>query len=105
MSLEYRSSKPVYYRNVRRGGKPRKEYVASGVAAELVADVNEAAKEKKQRHKEAEEQFREQLKRADESILELEVESNMIVHAALHVAGYHQHKREWRRKREPTTAS
>lgn len=100
MSLEFRNSKPVYYRNVRRGGKPRKEYVAGGMAAELVADVDRIARERRQRHQEAERQSRERLAQADESILTLERRCELLVHAALHAAGYHQHKREWRLKRD-----
>ena len=99
MSLEYRNSKPVYYRNVRRGGKPRKEYVARGVAAELVADIDQTSKEQRKQHREAEKQARLRLGRADESITALDSCSNLLVHAALLSAGYHQHKREWRLKR------
>ena len=99
MSLEYRNSKPVYYRNIRRGGKPRKEYVASGMAAELVADIDGTAKEQRKEHREAETRSRQRLERADESITALDSCSNLLVHAALSSAGYHQHKREWRLKR------
>lgn len=100
MSLEFRNSKPVYYRNVRRGGKPRKEYVASGVMAELVADIDATAKEQRKQHREAEKQARLRLERADESISALEKQSSLLLHAALHAAGFHQHKREWRLKRD-----
>ena len=99
MALEYRNSRPFYYRSVRRDGKALKEYVAGGMVAELVADVDRTAKEQGKQYREAEKQARLRLGRADESITALDSCSNLLVHAALHAAGYHQHKREWRLKR------
>ena len=99
MAVAYRNGKPAYYRNVWRGGKATKQYIASGMAAELVADVDQTAKEQRKQHLEAEKQARLRLGRADESITALDSCSNLLVHAALLSAGYHQHKREWRLKR------
>ncbi|MCB9924409.1 MAG: hypothetical protein H6822_19680 [Planctomycetaceae bacterium] len=103
MSLEFRNSIPVYYRNVRRSGKPCKEYVASGMAAELVADVDQTSKEQRQQYRDAERQSRQRLKEADDSIFTLERKSELLNHAAFYAAGYHQRKREWRLKRVQET--
>ena len=99
MAVAYRNGKPAYYRSFWRGGKATKQYVASGMAAELVADIDGTAKEQGKQHREAEKQARLRLGRADELITALDSCSNLLVHAALLSAGFHQHKREWRLKR------
>jgi hypothetical protein len=37
MALVYRNGRPYLYRSVRRGGRVTSEYVAGGIAAQLIA--------------------------------------------------------------------
>ena len=103
MAVAYRNKRPAYYRSLRVDGKATKQYIASGMAAELVADVDQTSKEQRQQHRDAEKQSQHWLKEADGSIFTLERESELLNHAAFYAAGFHQHKREWRLKRVQET--
>lgn len=90
-----------YYRSVRRGGRPRRQYVGRGVGAELAALLDSLARERKQAEAAARRAERERLEAIDRPVEELDRLADLAARAALAAAGYRQHKRgEWRRRRE-----
>lgn len=89
-----------YYRVRRENGRVVREYVGRGPVAELIARLDQL--EREERHIEAEALRNEQAKLDDlDAHIEALIESTeLVVRAALVVAGYHQHNRgEWRKCR------
>jgi hypothetical protein len=100
MGWKKRGNHSYYYRQRREGGRLVSEYIGAGLLAELtaaqVADHREERMrarlrlaQQRREHAEMEEQI--------EQISEL-IEEHLA--AELVAAGYHRHKREWRRRRQ-----
>lgn len=89
-----------YYRNRRDGDQVVSEYVGSGYAAELLAQLDEQERIKAKAKREL---FRRQV--AEQKAIDAAVDTAgdalaALVDAALLVNGYWQHKRQWRLKRD-----
>lgn len=84
-----------YYRKEREGKTVRSVYVGGGVLGELAAaqDARTQAAREEQRAARAQQRAAGQALDADYSALRAQVAG------VLTAAGYHQHKREWRRRR------
>ena len=105
MGWEQRERGGLYYTRSRRvDGRVVREYVGAGPLAEFAA--LRGAEERRQREEEerawrAEYEHLEALEKPVEELCEL---ADLLAHAALIAAGYHQHHGgEWRKKREPKT--
>lgn len=94
-----------YYRVRRENGRVVREYVGSGLLGQLAAalDALEREKAREERRLDAEALRNEQAELdALDANLEAVIETtDVLAHAALVAAGYHQHKRgEWRKRRD-----
>ena len=99
MAIEFRGNQNYYYRKVWRGGTCRSEYVGGGYTGALCAQLDEHDrwKLKAERHK-----LRQAIAEQDEidgQIDAMGARLEELVTAALLVAGYHRHKRQWRKAR------
>src|SRR5262245_48221740 len=95
-----RGNRRYFYRHVRIGGRPRRQYAGAGPAAELAAAADElrrlerAVEARECRDEEA------RLREAEAPLLELCNGTDVLARAALVVGGYHCHARgSWRRRR------
>jgi hypothetical protein len=94
MAWAFRNGRSYYYRSKRVAGKVKTE-VFGGSCAILEAQADEEAKYKREREAESlaeEDRFDEELEKLIGAIEEFTAER-------LHAAGYHQHRREWRKRR------
>jgi hypothetical protein len=104
MGWEYRKGKPYFYRKERRNGKVVSVYcgAAGSDLARLWSSLAVIDREIAQREA-AERQFdRAAFEQAAATPPELAVllgDARTAVHEALTLAGFHQHKRQWRKKR------
>jgi hypothetical protein len=90
-----------YTRSRKVSGRVVREYVGVGRAAELAAQLDALAREKRQLEALELRQEKAGLTALDDEIRALIETADLVARAALLVAGYHQHKRgEWRKKRE-----
>jgi hypothetical protein len=99
MGWEQRRGKPYYYRKVRDGRRVRSEYIGPpGERTQLFADLDQLDRERR-----AIEATERQLRRAmfadPPELASLVEQARVAVVSALEQAGYHQHKRQWRKKR------
>lgn len=100
MALESRKNRHTYYyRKERSGDQVRSVYLGSGLIAELTARHAEEAEAQRLAEREHERQVRAAFLAADAPAADAIAALRTTVHAALLLAGYHQHKRQWRRKR------
>jgi hypothetical protein len=99
MGWEARGSHSYYYRKERDGSSVRSVYVGRGEMAQLTAALLAMQREDRRIKNQKLQQEQASLKALD---LDLDVmlwAVNTMMDAALIVAGFHQHKRQWRKRR------
>ncbi len=92
-----------YYRSRWANGRPVKEYVGTGRVAELAALLDAREREEREAAAAAWQAERERLEALDAPVAQLCTVTDALAMAALLLAGCHQHKREWRRRRDART--
>lgn len=107
MALEWRGNGVYFYEKERNGGKVRSVYAGSGETALLLNQMHLWKKEEKEFEKESKrrEKLRE-IERENEidSVVESLCEMSRILTDAFFLTnGFHQHKRQWRKKRNGKT--
>src|SRR5687768_14262644 len=102
MTLERRNGHVYLYESRRVGKRVRKKYVASGYMATLIVRYDALrAEQRKLARWQQEDRLARWAERADR-IGKLLDRANGLVADALRAAGWHQHKREWRKRRGAT---
>ncbi|MDY3561970.1 hypothetical protein R5W23_003401 [Gemmata sp. JC673] len=100
MGWEQRNGGTYYYTAKRVGGRVVKQYVGSGVIAELTAQLDDLNRAERARAVEEERHERESLSALAASLAPLNDWADAATTAALIVAGCHRPKRgQWRRRR------
>ena len=94
------SASRYYTRSQRAGGRVSREYVGTGLLAELVAAEDQLHREAREQAARDRRTERECLEALDGPLLALDARVEALYRAALVVAGYHRHQRgDWRRRR------
>jgi hypothetical protein len=90
-----------YYTRCRReGGHVVREYIGSGRAGEIVAQLDALERQKRETERECAKLERAEVEELDAPLAELDELTDLVVRAALAAAGYRQHHRgEWRKAR------
>lgn len=99
MGLEYRKGKPYYYRKKRKGNKVISEYVCSGEAAMLIAELDKTKLHIKKLNIYSKFKEPTNYHLADKELRDFEIALNKLFTSVALSNGYHQHKRQWRKKR------
>ena len=100
MAWERRRNGRLYYYRARSvNGRVVKEYIGRGPVAEKAAAEDAVQRAEREAKVEAERRRREEFKAARASLVDLCDQCDVLMKGALIHAGYHQHKREWRRRR------
>jgi hypothetical protein len=89
-----------YYRVYRDGARVRREYVGTGEAAEVAAQLDASHRADREAEKAARRAEKDELAALDGPLNELNETADLLARAALVAAVFRQHKRgEWRKKR------
>jgi hypothetical protein len=102
MGIEYRGSRAIYYRKRWHQGRVISEYVGSGDLAMLAYALDQADRREQQAQRRVQQQ---QLSQIDQTtappaaLLDHAHIVRSLVRAVLEAHGYHQHKRQWRKRR------
>lgn len=88
-----------YYRSRRVGGRAVKECVGTGPLAVMAAELEEAERRQRQAAKEAWAAEQARLAAADAAFHDFLAVVKLLTTGTLLVAGYHQHRGQWRRRR------
>lgn len=102
MAWENRNGSRYYYQKRREGGRVVSRYVGAGALAELSAQIDEIDRERQALERE---QWR--ASQAEEAAIDREIAEyskllRQFTAAVLVASGCHQHRRQWRVKREQT---
>ena len=99
MGWETRGNGRYYYRKVRDGGRVRSEYIGAGLAAEMLAEVDEFDRQRRQLEDEGRRAEVDAERHTAATLAEVDRMVQDLTAAALIAAGYHAHRRQWRRQR------
>jgi hypothetical protein len=104
MGWERRGDRTYYYAKHREGGRVRSQYIGTGDTAAAIAAIVEFESRDRAHHR-AQEQRRladleTQGAAAHAALADLECQTETAIRETLHQAGYHQHRGQWRRKRD-----
>jgi hypothetical protein len=104
MALEWRGNNLYYYEKERNGDRVRSVYAGKGETADLFHSLNLLKKREENETKEGkhrEKERRLQTDRAIDSDLDqIQKIAGLLTDALFLANGYHQHKRQWRKKRD-----
>ena len=100
MAWERRGDGLYYYRSERENGRVRKRYVGRGEVAELVAHADDTRRVVRERRRWDERAGLDRAREISEAGAELDAAAEVLARAEMVAAGYHDHKGEWRRRRE-----
>ncbi len=101
MSIETRNGRQYYYGAKRSGDKIVKTYFGSGVVAELAANQDAEARDRRLAVTQALAQQQDVLRPADRSLADLDQACDRMLTARLIAAGYHRcNSGPWRRRRD-----
>ena len=100
MGWEQRGTNSYYYKKEREGSRVRSVYVGRGEVAQMVSKLQASSNEIEKLMRAKKSIEANELERV-EATLDRAIElSQLFTQAALLVAGFHTHKRQWRRKRD-----
>jgi hypothetical protein len=88
-----------YYRSEREGRRVRRIYLGRGHAAEVVSQLDAAKRREREAERAARRAERTEQDALDAPLIKLNDLADLLARAALLAAGFHQHKREWRKRR------
>ena len=100
MGWEQRGTNYYYYRKEREGSRVRSVYIGVGDLANLSAGFLALEQEDRRLAELRKRQQRQALEALDAEIDALSDVVSTMTQATMIAAGFHQHKRQWRRKRE-----
>ena len=95
-----RSRSRFFYLSVRVGGRVKKVYVGKGPKARAAAQILKERKEAWMAARIARQRIMEQTIEADRLLGDFIREVNVLTAATMLVAGWHNHKGQWRRRRD-----
>src|SRR5437588_497008 len=96
MAWEYRGHQQFYYRSKRINGYVTKVYYGSGHTAQIAYEKDLQQQEARERER----VIRKHIELLDSQTNSLRNITRTIINAHLLLAGFYQHKRTWRRKRQ-----
>ncbi len=99
MGWERRGNNQYYYRKHREGSHVRSVYVGQGEIAVLTAQLDEMQREQNETLRARERKEQRAFDTFDQSIDTLSRLSSTLTEAVLMAAGFHQHKRQWRKQK------
>ena len=105
MAMEWRKGRLYYYRSERVGGRVVKRYGGAGRTGELCAAIDAMTARERELEREEARDLADRRQRRRDKVYKLLKRASRLVGEALRAAGWHQHKREWRKRRGGTVGA
>jgi hypothetical protein len=99
LGIETRKSRSYYYRKVRRNGRVVSEYMGGGELASLTHRLDLIERDARQNEAAARREAEAEAQAVERDAQALAEEAEQLARLMMLAAGYHQHKRQWRRRR------
>jgi len=99
MALESRGSGQYYYRKRRVGSRVISEYLGTGYSAHLMQMLDAYERQEATEKRQAWQATVDADKALDAQLDEVTEAVNAVTSAVMLVNGYHQHRRQWRKRR------
>ena len=99
MALENRKGNLYFYEKRREGDRVISEYVGSGIVADLAQKRAEIERERREAERERLRAAQMSMAEIDQALDRFSEMVDTLMAAELVSEGYHQHKRQWRRRR------
>lgn len=99
MAREQRRNREYYYRKQRQGRKVISEYVGTGILADYAEAMDERKHGQEEQRRAEWQAAKLEAEQLDAILGEVEAAIEPVVVALMLVNGYHQHKRQWRKRR------
>ncbi len=99
MGWEQRGSESYFYRKGRSAGHVRSVYVGRGEIAVLTARLDKMQREEREAKRAKERKEQRGFDPNDQSLDNLAQLTSTLTEAVLIAAGFHQHKRQWRKQK------
>ena len=100
MALETRAGRQYFYRKKRVGDKVISQYLGTGYSAYLMQRLDEHERQEAESKRQAWQAIKDSEEQLDAQLDGFTEVVNAYVGAHLLISGYHQHRRQWRKKRE-----
>ena len=100
MAWETRGNNSYFYRKERRGANVKSEYIGHGEVAELIDQFENVCRATKEIEKRKRKREMEKDEIIDEKLNAISKINQSLVDALFLINGFHQHKRQWRKKRK-----
>lgn len=100
MGWERRGNNSYYYRKKKVGGKVVSEYVGNGLAAQLIAQLDEEERLEGYEQARASKKEDEEFQSLDQQAAQASFLIQQIVEEFLVAAGFHKHRGQWRKARD-----
>lgn len=100
MGIEFRHGRVYYYRKRREGDRVVSEYIGKGMVAHYAFLQDSEAHEQRAEQRAKLAQLKQEQERIDKAIDAHHAAVQRVVVDALHLLGFHKHKRQWRLKRK-----
>lgn len=100
MAFEKRNGNSYYYRKKRVGQSVISEYIGIGETAFLLSQMDFWEHREKRIEAEKQRKSKERIEKIDQDIDEISEINRNLVDALFLANGFHQHKRQWRKKRK-----
>jgi hypothetical protein len=99
MGWEQRGGRSYYYRKERESSRVRSIYVGGGETAAFISQLEKGRREEDEMKREDRRRELAKLEQQDATIEAACRMIDMVIEAALIAAGFHIHKRQWRKQR------
>lgn len=100
MAWETRGNSRYYYQKERVGDKVKSSYIGNGEVARIIAACEKGRRREKKIEVECQRRQKLETEIFDEKLNELSEINQSLVDALFLLNGFHQHKRQWRKKRK-----
>lgn len=100
MGWEKRGNRSYLYRKIRIGKKVKTVYVGRSELAVCLDQLDQAEREKREIQSKRRKRERQKNELIDEKLNRLSEINKKLVEALFLINGFHQHKRQWRKKRK-----
>jgi hypothetical protein len=100
MGWEERNGHYYYYDKIREGGRVVSKYIGKGIASKLIEATNEQNRWEREELRLERHRQRALDREIDSAIRDCSAQAKVLTEVVLLASGYHQHKGQWRRKRE-----